>query len=194
LLIEEDALIQSHRSLSPSGRYLLRERFVDAPGETRVDSRHEVVDLASGVAQPLPHLLQAVWLAGDSVAAVERGDDGTSRLTRIGLDGASEPVRALPEGRVRLDASPDRRRLMVRIWGTLAPAPPPEALIVLAVYDPETSGWTDLLSLLEAPSGRGLARVSWAGPRHLALSGERIVALAELREQRLRYLVGGPAR
>jgi ABC-type transport system involved in multi-copper enzyme maturation permease subunit len=189
--------------LSPSGRYWLVDR-----GAGKCDTR-PLLDLPTGkeISPESPRALR-IWLDGDRLAWLE--SDGAATWLLLGRPG--EPPVALRGWSgvdVLLEASPDRKRLLLRtteppkegssdVWkcwefttpslrGRVPGGKVPEA----RVYEVASGRWIDLpWWSRDGQRGGEFARV-WAGPRTLARTGPGFFALEDLdRPGTVRNVIG----
>jgi hypothetical protein len=169
----------AQRALSPSGRRWFVQSRPD--GEAR-----RILDLDTGETTDLPSV-QAVWLAGDRPAWLERTDEESFDLF-AGEPGIARAVASLP-GRPWLwpQPSPDRSRLLFS-----AQLPGDEPVTRYWVYEPDGGGLQEVL----ATTGTGkIGTVQWAGRDTLALVEPGALALLDARSPgEPVYVIGGPSR
>ncbi len=176
--------------LSPEGRYLI------GPGRG-------FQDLTTGQAHPREGRTRWEWLEGDRLAWLERAGATTTLL-----EGApGEPPRTLgtwQAGTVTTAVSPDRKRLLVKVYRLGEESKPffsetgqhltaDARLTGLWVYETATGRMTEATDWVDRSKPLEEQRISWSGPRTLALTGTGTLALQDLApSSEPVYLIGSP--
>jgi ABC-type transport system involved in multi-copper enzyme maturation permease subunit len=176
------------QKLSPEGRYLVR-------------SATSALDLKSGEDVALHNRYRSAWLSGDRLAWLESGPEGTGLF--VGTPGMKgERIRNWDEGAVFIEASPDRARLLARVYRDAVSAPrfparPNEVefdeLLETWVYDLSSGTWSNAQDWFVAGTPDDSFRIHWAGPRTLAQVGDGRLVLVGLQAPAERhYVIGSP--
>lgn len=164
-------------ALSPSGRYWILDRRAGR-GELR-----PILDLETGEEIQIEGLVrQAEWLNDDLLFWVDTV--GSERRLVVAEPGSTPKVLKSWSGlAVVLQVSPDRKRLLV----TASKALETQAEIVLEqqivqtwVFDTSDGRWTELTAWPAHPYKGYTYATTWAGPRTLARTGPRVLALESL--------------
>jgi hypothetical protein len=173
--------------ISPRGRFLVRSQL-------------SALDLRTGQDIALPGMSRSAWLADDRLAWLETRPEGTGLF--IGVPGSDgERLKIWNRGTVFLERSPDRARLLVRVYRDTVPAPvsppgPMEAefheLVESWVYEIASGTWIEVHDWFDAGTPDQDFRIHWAGPRTLAQVGEGRLVLADLQSPGERLEVIGP--
>jgi len=111
-------------------------------------------------------------------------------------------IRSWNEGVVFIEASPDRTRLLVKVYRDKAAAETPEwgpmeveyeELIETWVYDLSSGSWSEAQGWFDAGAPDENLRIQWAGPATLAQVGKgRLVLVGLQAPDERRYVIGSP--
>ena len=165
-----DATSMWNYELSPRGRYLHR-------------GNRRMIDLTSGEEIAVAGNGWTGWLEDDRFVWIDRSADGSSSLYR-GRPGAEpEFLRRWPAGTLTVAVSPDRARLLVRVYdfaeggkevgredGVAMPGNARQRETWL--FTVEENRWADVSDWIVADLPYAEQRVDWASPTSLAYSGE----------------------
>jgi len=177
--------------LSPTGRYLQRaaRRWLDL----RTMEEHAIEGRG-----------WTGWLADDALAWLDRSADGRSRLYLGAPDGSRELLRSWESGTVTVEVSPDRERMLVRVYTDAAggtehrvegavPLAPEARMREVWIFDRATGRWTDASGWVDRTLAVAEQQIAWAGVRTLALGGPGWLGLRDLdADATVRYLAGSP--